>query len=146
MSAVLEIAPLENAAAEIAPLTDYVAVPDGDRHEVVDGPVFKVPQTADWFAMRCTRANMPIDPTYCLKLRALLSFDGGQTWQFLAAIRIGGGDAYDKGGVLSPHSWINTPMPVVGRDRLVRIEIIPVKDVSTMIECIFINSKTQAPA
>lgn len=124
---------------EEQPLATYEAVlkPDGVLHEEILNEPFAVDVGVDAFTLSCDRDQFPDTPDLVIKCRAEASYDGGITWELLAAFRTIGGGAIAPDGTVQPTTWIRVPFKEPENpNRMVRTTMIPIKTVTTKMECI----------
>lgn len=146
MSAVLAISTTADTASTAFDPAQYTAKLDasGDLHEVIDGPVYKVPLGCDLYTFTADRSAFPDAKAgvSVVKYRADVSFDGGQTWQLLLGYDAPGGACLDpNGNVATVNQWTHGIPQPNNPNRQVRLSMTPLVDLKTDMQVTFSTSK-----
>ena len=129
----------DDVMKEEQPLATYEAVlkADGVRHEEIFNAPFAVDVGVDSFTLSCDRDQFPDTGDLVIKCRAEASYDGGETWELLAAFTACGGESTAPDGTLQTTSWLNVPFKEPNNpNRMVRTTMVPIKTVTTKMECV----------
>ena len=124
---------------EMSPLAEYEAVlkSDGVLHEEVFNTPFPVAVGVDRFTLSCDRSQFPDTDEAVIKCKAEASYDGGNSWELLAAFTTIGGESIAPDGTVQTTSWMTVPFKQpTNPNRMARTTMIPIKTVTTKMECI----------
>ena len=138
--ALLPVIKTGDAVIELSALAEYPAVlkADGVLHEEVVNAPFTVDVGVDRFTLSCDRSQFPDTDDSVIKCRAEASYDGGKTWELLASFSTRGGVSIAPDGTVQPSSWVSVPFKQPENpNRMVRTWMIPLKTLTTKLECIF---------